>query len=89
MMLVELADLKIQLQDFQDKGFIHPSSSCWGCPALFVSKKDNDPRLCVYYRPLNAVTIRNKYPVPHIDILFDYLVGAQVFSKIDLCSDYH
>jgi hypothetical protein len=86
---VELEELKIQLQDLLDKGFIHPSSSPWGCPALFVSKKDKDLHLCVDYRPLNAVTIKNKYPVPDIDILFDQLVGAQVFSKIDLCSSYH
>jgi hypothetical protein len=86
---IELAELKIQLQDLLDKGFIHPSSSPWGCPALFVSKKDKDLCLCVDYRPLNAVTIKNKYPLPRIDILFDQLAGAQVFSKIDLCSSYH
>jgi predicted aspartyl protease len=85
----ELADLKIQLQDLLDKCFIHPSSSPWGCPALFVPKKDKECHLCVEYRLLNAVTIKNKYPLPRIDILFDQLVGAQVFSKIDLCSDYH
>jgi hypothetical protein len=72
-----------------DKGFIQPSLSPWGCPALFVPKKDKECRLCVDYRPLNAVTIKNKYPLPCIDILFDQLVGAQVFSKIDLCSGYH
>jgi hypothetical protein len=72
-----------------DKGFIRPSSSPWGCPALFVSKKDKCLRLCVDYRPLNAVTIKNKYPLPRIDILFDQLAGAQVFSKIDLRSGYH
>jgi hypothetical protein len=86
---VELADWKIQLQNLLDKGFIHPSSSPWGCPALFVPKKDKERRLCVDYRPLNAVTIKNKYPLPHIDILFDQLAGVQVFSKIDLRSDYH
>jgi hypothetical protein len=86
---VELAELKIQLQDLQDKGFIHPSSSSWGCPTLFVSKKDKDLRLCVIYRPLNVVKTKNKYPLSRIHILFDQLVGAQVFSKIDLCSDYH
>jgi hypothetical protein len=85
----ELAELKIQLEDLLDKGFIHPSSSPWGCPALFVSKKDKGLRLCVDYRPLNAITIKNKYPLPHINILFDQLAGAQVFSKIDLRSDYH
>jgi hypothetical protein len=86
---VKLVDLKIQLQDLLDKGFIQPSLSPWGCPALFVPKKDKECRLCVDYRPLNAVTIKNKYPLPCIDILFDQLVGAQVFSKIDLCSGYH
>ena len=85
----ELAELKIQLPDLLDKGFIRPSSSPWGCPALFVKKKDNSLRLCVDYRPLNAVTIKNKYPLPRIDILFDQLAGAKVFSKIDLRSSYH
>jgi hypothetical protein len=85
----ELAELKIQLQDLLDKGFIRPSASPWGCPALFVKKKDNSLRLCVDYRPLNAVTIKNKHPLPRIDILFDQLAGAKVFSKIDLSSGYH
>jgi hypothetical protein len=85
----ELAELKIQLKDLLDKSFIRPSSSPWGCPALFVSKKDKGLRLCVGYRPLNAVTIKNMYPLPRIDILFDQLAGAQVFSKIDLRSGYH
>jgi hypothetical protein len=88
-MPIELAELKIQLQDLQGKGFIHPSSSPWGCLTLFVSKKDTDLCLCVDYRSLNAVTIKNKYPLPWIDLLFDELVGAQVFSKIDLRSNYH
>jgi hypothetical protein len=77
-----LAKLKIQLKDLLDKGFIRLSSSPWGCPALFISKKDKGHRLCVDYRPLNAVTIKNKYPLPRIDILFDQLAGAQVFYKI-------
>jgi hypothetical protein len=85
----ELAELKIQLQDLLDKGYIRPSASPWGCPALFVKKKDNSLRLCVDYRPLNAVTIKNKYPLPRIDILFDQLAGARVLSKIDLRSGYH
>jgi hypothetical protein len=84
MTLMELAEMKIQLQDLLDKGYIRPSSSPWGCPSLFVSKKDRDLHLCVDYRPLNVVTIKNKYPLPRIDILFDQLVGAQVFSKINL-----
>jgi hypothetical protein len=85
----ELAELKIQPQDLLDKGFIHSSVSPWGCPALFVKKKDNSLRLCVDYHPLNAVTIKNKYPLPCIDILFNQLAGAKVFSKIDLRSGYH
>jgi hypothetical protein len=85
----ELAELKKQLQESLDKGFICPSTSPWGCPALFVKKKDDSLRLCIDYRPLNAMTIKNKYPLPRIDVLFDQLVGANVFSKIDLCSGYH
>jgi hypothetical protein len=85
----ELAELKIQLQDLLDKGYIRPSASPWGCSALFVKKKDDSLRLCVDYRPHNAVTIKNKYPLPRIDILFDQLSGAKVFSKIDLRSGYH
>jgi hypothetical protein len=85
----ELAKLKIQLQDLLDKGYIHPSASPWGCPALFMKKKDNSLRLFVDYCPLNAVTIKNKYPLPRIDILFDQLAEAKVFSKIDLRSSYH
>jgi hypothetical protein len=77
----ELAELKKQLQELLDKGFIHPSTSPWGCPALFVKKKDESLRLCVDYRPLNAVTIKNKYPLPRIDVLFDQLVGAKVFFQ--------
>jgi hypothetical protein len=84
-----LTELKIQLKDLLDKGFIRPSSSPWGCPALFVSKNHKGLRLCVDYRPLNAVTIKNKYPLSRIDILFDQLAGARVFSKIDLCFGYH
>jgi hypothetical protein len=89
MPLNELAELKIQLQDLLEKGFIRPSSSPWGCPAIFVKKKDQTLRMCVDYRPLNEVTIKNKYPLPRIDILFDQLTGARVFSKIDLRSGYH
>jgi hypothetical protein len=85
----ELVELKKQLQDLLDKGFIRPSTSPWGCPALFMKKKDESMRLCVDYRPLNAVTIKNKYLLPRIDVLFDQLVEAKVFSKIDLRSGYH
>jgi hypothetical protein len=86
---VEMWELKIQLHGLLDKGYIHPSTSPWGYSALFVEKKDKELCLCVDYPPLNAVTIKNKYPLPRIDILFDQLVGAQVFSKIVLCSGYH
>jgi hypothetical protein len=89
MPLAELAELKKQLQELLDKGFIRPSNSPRGCPALFIEKKDESLRVCVDYRPLNAVTIKNKYPLPRIDVLFDQLVGAKVFSKIDLRSGYH
>jgi hypothetical protein len=72
-----------------DKGFICPSSLPWGCSALFMKKKDQSLRLCVDYRSLNAVTIKNKYPLPRIDILFDQLTSVKVFSKVDLHSGYH
>jgi hypothetical protein len=86
---VELKELKIQLQGFLDKVYIRPSTSPWGCSMLFVEKKDKQLHLCVDYQPLNTVTIKNKYPLPRIDILFDQLAGAQVFSKIDLRFGYH
>jgi hypothetical protein len=86
---VEMKELKIELQGLLDKGYICPSTSPWGCSALFVEKKDKELRLCVDLWPLNAVTIKNKYPLPRIHILFDQLARAQVFSKIDLCSGYH
>jgi hypothetical protein len=85
----ELVDLKNQLKELLDKGYIRPSSSPWGCPALFVKKKDDSLRLCVDYRPLNVVSIKNKFPLPRINVLFDQLAGAKVFSKIDLRSGYH
>jgi hypothetical protein len=83
----EFAELKKQLQDLLTKGLIHLSLSEWGCPALFM-KKDNSLRMCMH-KPLNAVTIKNKYPLPQIDILFDQLSKVKVFSKIDLRSGYH
>jgi hypothetical protein len=89
MMQNEMAELKIQLQELLDKEYIRPSCSPWGCPTIFVSKKDKSQRLCIDYRPLNAVTMKYKYPLPHIDLLFNQLIGAQVFSKIDLYSGYH
>ena len=86
----ELAELKKQLEELENKGFIQPSSSAWGCPVLFVKKRDtNIPHLVTDYRPLNAVTIKNKYPLPRINDLFDQLTGATVFSKMDLRSGYH
>jgi hypothetical protein len=85
----EMAELKTQLQELLDKRYIWPSYSPWGCPAIFVLKKDQTQRLCIDYQPLNAVTVKNKYPLPCIDLLFDQLIGAQVFSKIDLRSGYH
>jgi len=85
----ELAELKQQLQELLDKGLIQPSVSPWGAPVLFVRKKDGSLRLCIDYRELNRVTVKNKYPLPRIDDLFDQLAGAAVFSKIDLRSGYH
>src|SRR5438128_4381174 len=85
----DLAEMKVQLQDLLDKGFIRPSSSPWGCSAMFVDKKDQTKRLVVDYRPLNEVTVKNKYPLPDINILFNQLSGAKVFSKIDLRLGYH
>ena len=85
----ELKELKVQLQELLEKDFIRPSFSPWGAPVLFVKKKDGTLRLCIDYRELNKVTIKNKYPLPRIDDLFDQLQGASVFSKIDLRSGYH
>jgi hypothetical protein len=88
-MPVEFVELKIQLKDLLDKGYICRHSSPWGCPILFVLKKDKDHRLCVDYQPLNGVTIKNKYPLLRIDILFNQQARAKLFSKIDLHSGYH
>jgi hypothetical protein len=85
----QLAELKEQLQELLDKGYIHPSASPWGAPVIFVLKKDGTERMCVDYHSLNEVTIKNKYPSPRVDDLFDQLKGACVFSKIDLRSGYH
>ncbi|CAL2244317.1 unnamed protein product [Prunus armeniaca] len=85
----ELRELKTQLQELVDLGFIRPSVSPWGAPVLFVKKKDGSMRLCIDYRQLNKVTVRNRYPLPRIDDLFDQLKGAKYFSKIDLRSGYH
>jgi hypothetical protein len=84
-----LKELKKQLTELQEVGYIRLSSSPWGAPVLFVQKKDGSQRMCVDYRSLNDVTIKNKYMLPHIDDLFDQMRGARVFSKIDLRSGYH
>ena len=85
----EMAELKKQLEDLLGKRFIRPSTSPWGAPVLFVKKKDGSFRLCIDYRGLNRVTVKNKYPLPRIDELLDQLRGATCFSKIDLTSGYH
>jgi hypothetical protein len=85
----ELAELKLQIAELQQKGYIRPSSSPWGALALFITKKDGSMRMCIDYRSLNEVTIKNKYPLPRIDDLFDQLQGAKYFSKTDLRSGYH
>ena len=86
---VELRELKDQLEELLSKGFIRPSISPWGAPILFVKKKYGSLRLCIDYRQLNRVTIRNQYPLPRIDELFDQLQGSRVYSKIELRSGYH
>ncbi|GKD10419.1 reverse transcriptase domain-containing protein [Tanacetum coccineum] len=85
----ELEELSGQLKELQDKGFIRPSSSPWGAPVLFVKKKDGSFRMCIDYRELNMLTVKNCYPLPRIDNLFDQLQGSQFFLKIDLRSRYH
>ncbi|GKB56844.1 putative reverse transcriptase domain-containing protein [Tanacetum coccineum] len=85
----EMQELPGQLQEFQDKGFIRPSHSPWGAPVLFVKNKDGSFHMCIDYKELNKITIKNRYPLPKIDDLFDQLQGACYFSKIDLRSGYH
>jgi hypothetical protein len=89
MSLPELTELKIQLQELLDKEYIRPSVSPWGAPVLFVKKKDGTLRLCIDYRQLNKMTIKNKYPLPRINDLFDQVGGEKIFSKLDLRSGYH
>lgn len=89
MSFLELNELKKQLIELLEKGFIQPSKSPYGAPVLFVKKKDGGLRLCIDYRALNKLTIKNRYPLPRIEELFDRLQGAKVFSKIDLRSGYH
>jgi len=85
----ELRELKVQLEELLAKGYIKPSKSPYGAPVLFVHKKDGILRMCVDYRALNKVTVKNQYPLPRIDDLFDQLSGAKVFSRIDLRSEYY
>ena len=86
---IELQELKVQIQELLGKGFIRPSISPYGAPVLFVKKKDKTLRLCIDYRQFNRVTIKNWYPLPRIDDLFDQLRGVRVYSKIDLRIGYH
>ncbi|GKC65952.1 hypothetical protein Tco_1098550 [Tanacetum coccineum] len=85
----QMKELSVQLQELLEKGFIRPSSSSWGAPVLFVKKKDGYFRMCIDYRELNKLTVKNHYPLPRIDDLFDQLQGSNVYSKIDLRSRYH
>nr|GFC60613.1 putative reverse transcriptase domain-containing protein [Tanacetum cinerariifolium] len=85
----KMKELAKQLQELSDKGFIRPSSSPWGAPVLFVKKKDGSFRMCIDYRELNKLIIKNHYPLPRIDDMFDQLQGSSVYSKIDLRSSYH
>eukprot|EP00253_Pinus_taeda_P002642 PITA_02642 len=89
MSVPELIELKMQLQELLEKKYIRPSVSPWGAPVLFVRKKDGTLRMCIDYRQLNKLTVKNKYPLPRIDELFDQVKGATTFSKIDLRSGYH
>ncbi|MGH2639958.1 MAG: reverse transcriptase domain-containing protein, partial [Rhabdochlamydiaceae bacterium] len=86
---IELDELKKQLDELMEAGFIRPSKSPYGAPVLFVKKKDGTMRMCVDYRDLNRITVRNRYPLPHLEELFDRLQGAKYFSKLDLRSGYH
>jgi hypothetical protein len=89
MSLPELTELKIQLQELLDKEYIRPSVSPWGAPILFVKNKDGNLRLCIDYRQMKKMTIKNKYPLPRINDMFDQVGGAKIFSKLDLRSGYH
>ncbi|GKE86639.1 putative reverse transcriptase domain-containing protein, partial [Tanacetum coccineum] len=85
----EMRELSVQLQELLEKRFIRPSSSPWGAPVSFVKKKDGSFRMCIDYRKLNKLTVKNCYPLPRIDDLFDQLQGSSVYSKIYLRSGYH
>nr|GFC45446.1 putative reverse transcriptase domain-containing protein [Tanacetum cinerariifolium] len=84
-----MKDLSEQLKELSDKGFIRPSSSPWGAPVLFVKKKNGSFRMCIGYRELNKLTVKNRYPLPRIDDLFDQFQGSSVYFKIDLRLGYH
>ncbi|GKE45472.1 putative reverse transcriptase domain-containing protein, partial [Tanacetum coccineum] len=84
-----MTELSEQLKELSDKGFIRPSSSPWGAPVLLAKKKDGSFRMCIGYQELNKLTVKNRYPLPRIDDLFDQLQGSGVYSKIDLRSGYH
>ncbi|GJT60494.1 putative reverse transcriptase domain-containing protein, partial [Tanacetum coccineum] len=86
---LEMQELSNQLQELADRGFIRPSTSPWGAPVLFVKKKYRSFRMCIDYQELNKLTVKNRYPLPRIDDLFDQLQGSSVYSKIDLRSGYH
>ena len=85
----EMKELKVQLVDLKERNFIRPSSSPWGAAAVFVKKPNRSLRMCIDYRELNKLKVKNRYPLPRIDDLFDQLQGKTVFSKIDLRSGYH
>ena len=89
MNILELDELKSKLKELIDKKYIRPNVSPWGAPVIFIKKKDGTLRLCIDYRQLNKMTIKNRYLLPRIDDLFDKLRGATIFSKIDLRSSYH
>nr|GFC74715.1 putative reverse transcriptase domain-containing protein [Tanacetum cinerariifolium] len=84
-----MKDLSEQLKELSDKGFIRPSSSPWGAPVLIVKKKDGSFRMCIDYQELNKLRVKNRYPLPRIDDLFDQLQRSSVYSKIDLRLGYH
>ncbi|GKD34982.1 putative reverse transcriptase domain-containing protein, partial [Tanacetum coccineum] len=86
---LEMQELSDQLQELADQGFIRPSTSPWGSPVLFVKKKDGSFRMCINYWELNKLTVKNRYPLPRIDDLFDQLQGSSTYSKIELRSGYH
>ena len=89
MNILELNELKLQLQELIDNNYIRPSVSPWGAPILFVKNKDGTLRLCIEHRQLNKMIIKNRYHLPRIDEMVDHIHGATIFSKIDLISGYH